>query len=404
MDNSIHIQDGDLDDDSDDVDLELAFAVFVLLGLALFEPYLNPPPPRRRIRDSALSGQDWVTELINGDQDRIFENLRMEVPLFLHLCNLLVERGYWQPHPTERIGVHESVAIALVFLSHNNRHRVLAERFEHFTETIDRHLRRCLRALVRLGRDLVGPRNDHRTHLRILNSGKFWPWFKDCIGAIDGTKVSAWRRADIRGCVRNRHGGLSQHVLAACDHDMRFVYVRVGWYGSAHHARVLQNSLLDPNAAFMMPPIGKYYAVGSTYSNLPGFMAPFKSVRGTPQERAAKSLFNKRHASLRSIIERTFGVLKMRFPILEGPMQNYMIATQNNIVLACCALHNFMREHVANDNYFNQEAAIGAFADAHEEGNQVPPPQPGDMSQQRIGEWNEDRRAIANHMYLNRRY
>ena len=79
-------------------------------------------------------------------------------------------------------------------------------------------------------------------------------------------------------------------------------------------------------------------------------------------------------------------------------MQNYMMVTQNNIVLACHVLHNFMREHVANGNYFSQEAAIEAFADAHEEGYQVPPPQ---LSQQGIVEWNEDWQAIANHMDLN---
>ena len=146
---------------------------------------------------------------------------------------------------------------------------------------------------------------------------------------------------------------------------------------------------------------GKYYAVDAAYRNMPGFMAPFRGARGTPHERAAKALFNRRHASVRNIIERTFGVLKKRFPILKGPMQNYLIATQNNIVLACCALHNFMRDYVPNDEYFNEEAINGAFADAHIAGEQVQMGQPIDMSQQGIDNWNEDRRAMAAHMYVN---
>ncbi|XP_027158630.1 putative nuclease HARBI1 [Coffea eugenioides] len=181
---------------------------------------------------------------------------------------------------------------------------------------------------------------------------------------------------------------------------MRFVYVRVDWESSAHDARILQNTLLDPDSGFPMPPLGKYYAVDAAYTNMPGFMAPFRAARGTHHERAAKVLFNRRHASLRNIIELSFGVLKRCFPILRGPMQNYLIATQNNIVLACCTLHNFIRDNSPNDLYFNEEAALGDFADAQGDLNQVQVPQPIDMSQQGIDNWNEDRRAIAAHMYF----
>ncbi|CDO99863.1 unnamed protein product [Coffea canephora] len=380
MDNQWHIQEALLDDDLDDEELDNVLMYVVLLGFMFFFEDINQQVPRRRrVRDSALSGRDYVLELINGHENRIIENMRLDVPQFLLLCDLLVDRGYWHAYPSQRVGVHESVALTLMCLSHDERHRVLVERFQHSTETIDRHVRRVLRALARLGRDLVRPRNVDDTHPRILNNGLLMPWFRDCVGAIDGT----------------------HNVLAACDHDMRFVFVRVGWEGSAHDARILQETLLDPDSGFPMPPQGKYYAVDAAYRNMPGFMAPFRVVRGTHHERAAKTLFNRRHASVRNIIERTFGVLKKRFSILKGPMQNYLIATQNNIVLACCALHNFMRDYVPNDEYFNEETANGAFADAHIAGEQVQMGQPIDISQQGIDNWNEDRRAMAAHMYWN---
>ncbi|XP_071937454.1 protein ALP1-like [Coffea arabica] len=402
MDNDGHIQGGQLDDELDDEELDNILMYVVLLGfMFFFQDTHQQVPRRRRVRDSALSGRDYVLEIINGHEDRIIQNMRLDVPRFLLLCDLLLNRGYWHAYPSQRVGVHESVALTLMCLSHDERHRVLAERFQHSTETIDRHVRRVLRALVRLGRDLVRPRNVDDTHPRILNNGLLMPWFRDCVGALDGTHVSAWCRAEVRERFRNRHGDLSQNILAACDHDMRFVFVRVGWEGSAHDARILQETLLDPGSGFPMPPQGKYYAVDAAYRNMPGFMAPFRGARGTPHERAAKALFNRRHASVRNIIERTFGVLKKRFPILKGPMQNYLIATQNNIVLACCALHNFMRDYVPNDEYFNEEAINGAFADAHIAGEQVQMGQPIDMSQQGIDNWNEDRRAMAAHMYVN---
>ena len=145
---------------------------------------------------------------------------------------------------------------------------------------------------------------------------------------------------------------------------------------------------------------GKYYAVDAAYTNMPGFMAPFRGARGTQQERAARTLFNRRHASLRGIIERTFDVFKKRFPILKGPMQNYLMATQNNIVLACCALHNFMRDNVPNDAYFVEEENIAAQADnINHVVDQMAGAEPLDMSPQGIAGWNEFRSALANSMY-----
>lgn len=56
----------------------------------------------------------------------------------------------------------------------------------------------------------------------------------------------------------------------------------------------------------------------------------------------AKELFNLRHASLRNVIERVFGVLKKRFPMLViAPM--YPIKVQVAMFLAMVVIHNFIR-------------------------------------------------------------
>nr|XP_027065061.1 uncharacterized protein LOC113691071 [Coffea arabica] len=272
----------------------------------------------------------------------------MEAPLFLQLCDLLLDRGYWEPHPTQWVGIHESVAICLLCLNYNERHRVLAERFQHSSETVDRHLRRCLRSLVRLERDLVRLIDYHIIHPRIQNKALFWPWFK---------------------------GGRVAHMIPG-SYEMFYLILIVPFHDYQ-----------------------QYYAVDTAYTNMSGFMTPFRGARGTHQERAARALFNRCHASLRNIIERTFGVLKKRFPIFKGLMHNYLMATQNNIVLTCCALHNFMCDHVPNDVYFVEEEADGALADNINPFNQMARAQQLDMSTQGIAGWNEYRRAIADHMY-----
>jgi hypothetical protein len=58
--------------------------------------------------------------------------------------------------------------------------------------------------------------------------------------------------------------------------------------------------------------------------------------------------FNMKHAAARNVIERSFGVLKMRFAILRAPTY-YPIRTQCRIVTACCLLHNLIKRDMPND-------------------------------------------------------
>ena len=85
-------------------------------------------------------------------------------------------------------------------------------------------------------------------------------------------------------------------------------------------------------------------------------MTPYRGVRYHLKEftrrgpQNPRELFNHRHSSLRNVIERTFGVLKKRFPIIaSGSEPHYSLETMIDIVLACCILHNFLRG-VDNDD------------------------------------------------------
>ncbi|KAL5794176.1 hypothetical protein ACOSP7_002770 [Xanthoceras sorbifolium] len=82
---------------------------------------------------------------------------------------------------------------------------------------------------------------------RIRESTRFYPYFKDCIGAIDGTHIPAMvTRRDISSYC-NRHGTISQNVLASCNFDLEFIYVLSGWEGSAHDSKVLSDTLSRRN-------------------------------------------------------------------------------------------------------------------------------------------------------------
>ena len=143
--------------------------------------------------------------------------------------------------------------------------------------------------------------------------------------------------------------------------------------------------------------------VDSAYRNLPGFLPPYRGrqadVSGRRRGRfaTAKELFNYRHSMLRNVIEQTFGVLKRRFAILRGAIPHYMMTTQINVVIACCAVHNFIRDQQPNDYYF----ANPDIGDLDTNGA-IPPYseiQPLHSPPEVINQWIGMRDAMANHMF-----
>jgi hypothetical protein len=61
-----------------------------------------------------------------------------------------------------------------------------------------------------------------------------------------------------------------------------------------------------------------------------------------------KELFNLRHASLRNVIERIFGVCKRRFRLMAAAAE-YSLRTQSKIPGAVAVLHNFVHIHDPDD-------------------------------------------------------
>ena len=64
-------------------------------------------------------------------------------------------------------------------------------------------------------------------------------------------------------------------------------------------------------------------------------------------------MFNFLHSSLRNVIERAFGVLKQKWRILKG-IPSFSSSTQKHIIMACLALHNFIRDSNLRDREFER--------------------------------------------------
>ncbi|CAN1243444.1 Putative nuclease HARBI1 [Linum perenne] len=241
---------------------------------------------------------------------------------------------------------------------HSERIRVVQERFQHSGETISRYFNNVLKSIRSLSREFLQP-PPQTTPMEIHCSKRLYPYFKDCIGVIDGMHIPANVPAKDQSRFRNKKGFLSQNVLAACTFDLQFIFIYPGWEGSATDSRVLRAVLDDPTQNFPCIPEGKYYLVDNGYINMEGFIAPYPGVRSHLHQfrganqlpRTAMELFNHRHSSLRNAIHKSFNVLKKRFPILKVATQ-YGIQIQRDIVIAACVLHNFVRHEERKDWLF----------------------------------------------------
>ncbi|KAH1114726.1 hypothetical protein J1N35_008104 [Gossypium stocksii] len=183
--------------------------------------------------------------------------------------------------------------------------QVIGSRYYRSTETIHRYYRVVLKAILKLYK-LVIRLPDESTPSEIRNNPRFYPYFKDCIGALDGTHVCASIPLSIQGRFRSRKRGMTQNVLAAITFDLRFSYVLAGWEGSAYDSRILSDALSHPIGLRISE--GKYYLTVAGYSIRNGYITPYCSVQYHLKEFSAqgpenaKELFNLRHYHCESLL------------------------------------------------------------------------------------------------------
>ncbi|XP_050264154.1 protein ALP1-like [Quercus robur] len=296
--------------------------------------------PREPHVNREYERETYMNDILCRGDMRCLHHIRMRPIAFYALCKILSENNLLQE--TIHMSIKEQVLIFLHTIGHDVRFRVVGGRFYRSVETVHRYFRHVLRAILQLYKHMIRE-PDKDTPLEIRNSSRFNSYFKDCVGAIDGTHVRASVPIQIQGRFRGRKDGTTQNVLAAATFGLKFTYVLAGWEGSAHDSHVLNDALSRPRG--LKIPEGKYYLGDAGYGVRKGIISPYRGVRYHLKEfsdnppRNDKELFNLRHSSLRTSIERCFGVLKKRFRVLDAePFWSF--PTQVDVVLACCIIHN----------------------------------------------------------------
>jgi hypothetical protein len=109
----------------------------------------------------------------------------------------------------------------------------------------------------------------------IENNYRFFPYFKNCRGAIDCSHFDAYVPDGAVARYRDRKGSVSQNVLAVCDFSMKFTYVLSGWEGSAADSTVYNDAL---QKGLSLPP-DKYFLADAGFPLCDTLLTPYRATR-----------------------------------------------------------------------------------------------------------------------------
>ncbi|XP_062588934.1 putative nuclease HARBI1 [Saccostrea cucullata] len=165
--------------------------------------------------------------------------------------------------------------------------------------------------------------------------------FPNVIGAIDGTHVGIKSPSFEEHVFVNRKNYHSINTMAVCDAKLKFINIVAKWPGSSHDSFVWNNSTLCQ--LFENKNIPRGWLLGDSGYPLRSFLLTPVMNPTTPKENA----YNTAHIKTRNVIERCFGVWKMRFRCMDtsGGTLQFSPKRTCNIIVATAVLHNICVEN-----------------------------------------------------------
>ena len=242
------------------------------------------------------------------------------------------------------------VCIALRFYSQGAIYRVSADCHNVDKSVQSRCVYKVSKSLVKRVNDfVVFPKNE-------LDLSKIkQEFFKiaempNVIGAIDGTHIEIKTpNKDIESDFVNRKNRHSINVQAVCDAKLVFTNIVVKYPGRVHDSFIWNNCELKPYIC--QNNINGWLLGDSGYPLEPHLMTPYLQPSTEAQQR-----YNKSHTRTRSLIERSFGLLKMRFRAIDRSAGYLRLSPERCllVITSCFILHNISKNYnfygcIAND-------------------------------------------------------
>ncbi|KAI3461571.1 hypothetical protein Pfo_018234 [Paulownia fortunei] len=252
-----------------------------------------------------------LRDLIQISDTYCLNNLRMSRNTFGRLCYLLQNVGGLVPN--RNVGINKQLAMFIIVLAHHKKNQIVGFDYTRSGHTVSKHFNVVLNSIIKLQPLLLvdpKPIAEDCTNER-------WKW------ALDGTHIDVMVWVFDKARYHNRKWDIFMNVLGVCDSNMKFIYV------------ILRDVVTKPNG--LRVPRGNFYLCDNGYTNEDGFLTPYRGVRHHVKEWGGgnsipcnkEEFFNMKLAKSRNVIKRAF--------------------VQNCIIMACCLIHNFVRNEIPQD-------------------------------------------------------
>ena len=244
-------------------------------------------------------------------------------------------------HDTKQNQALEPIQQLLLFLGccgTNSFYHVTSSIHGPSPATVSRVIRRVAEAILSLEPEVVKFPRDCRLEERKFRNIAGFPCV---IGTLDGSHIKVNPPSTDEDAYVNRHHyhSLNISIVSGAHHEIFFASERCP--GSWHESRVLRTSTLwsafEDNGR--RPFAGAVLLGDSAYPANDWLVTPFIGEL-TPQQQR----FNQSHTKTRSVVERTYGILKNRFQCLKQGLRLLKMDDCAKVIRALIVLHNMCIE------------------------------------------------------------
>ncbi|XP_054155561.1 putative nuclease HARBI1 [Oppia nitens] len=266
-----------------------------------------------------------------------------------NICVLLNEELQRPTKRSQSLPVVVQVCAALRFFAQGAFFRATGDTIGISTKSMSLVVHNVAEGLAKRFRDYI--KFPETNELREIKQGFYsLNGFPGIIGAIDGTHIPILAPpGEVEPSYVNRKGFHSINVQAVVDSTLRFTDLVANYPGRVHDSFIWRNCGLKQKLD-QVPDIG-WLLGDSGYPLEPHLMTPFTNPTTPSQVN-----YNLAHTKTRNVVERAFGVLKMRFRCLDWTAGKMMFRPKRavNVIIACFVLHN-----IAQKMHFYGEQAVG---------------------------------------------
>ena len=307
---------------------------------------------RQRIFRDRNNPLDYLPE------EDIIQRYRLTRQLILQVCDMVrddIER------PTNRsspLPVSLQVMVALRFYATGTFQSVVGDIHMISKASVSRTVHAVSGAIARKCQEFISMPTSRQDLAHVSAQFRQLSVLPNVFGAVDGTHIPVKAPAEEENVYVNRKNFPSINVQGVCDANLKLLNVVAKWPGSTHDAFIWSNSTLCE--MFQDGTITGGWLLGdSAYPSKPYLLTPILNPTTRQEER-----YNSAHTRTRNVIERCFGVWKMRFRCIDhsGGTLLYCPARACKIIIATAVLHNMciinnipMPDYQQNNN--NQQHA-----------------------------------------------